>query len=69
MIKFYSRSLVLRITEFMNFIHRPEFLITKNTTFRKLLPSSGEGKEKGGPVIEVSFSERTQNNRCLPPLI
>jgi hypothetical protein len=37
----------LRITLFLNFVHRPIFDILENTTFRELdlFPSSGEGGE------------------------
>jgi hypothetical protein len=67
-----------RITGFLGFIHRPEFSILGNTTFRKmyLFLSSGEGNETPTllypleranliPVIEV----RAQQSRCLPQVI
>jgi hypothetical protein len=40
-------SYCLRIVWFLDFVHRPEFQIIENTTFRKidLFPFSGEGSE------------------------
>jgi hypothetical protein len=43
--KFWRWCITLSMTEFLDFIHRLEFEILENTTFRKLdlFPSSGEG--------------------------
>jgi hypothetical protein len=43
---FWRWCMGLRITEFIDFVHRPEFYLTRKK-FRKLalFPSSGDGKE------------------------
>jgi hypothetical protein len=45
--RFWRWCTTLRITGFVDFVHRPEFYIVENTTFGKLglFSSSGEGRE------------------------
>jgi hypothetical protein len=51
----YDAHLSLRTTGFLDFVHRAEFQILENTTFRKLdlVPSSGERRET--PTLLVSL--------------
>jgi hypothetical protein len=44
---FWRWCITLRIAVFLDFVHRPEFWMLENWTFRKLdlFPSSGEGWE------------------------
>jgi hypothetical protein len=56
---------LLRIAGLLDFVHRPEFQIPQNTTFRKLdlFPSSGEGKETPtllDPLERANLSHWTQ---------
>jgi hypothetical protein len=56
------------VYRFEVFVHRPEFWILENATFRKLnlFPSSSEReKTSPGPVIEVSSFWGTQQSMCL----
>jgi hypothetical protein len=51
---------MLRITEFLDFVYRPEFLILENTTFWKLglFPSSAKERNTStlvGPLERTNF--------------
>jgi hypothetical protein len=65
-----EKTKALRITGFLDFVHRPEFYILENTTIRKLdlFLSSGEGRETPtllGPLERASLNP--SNSECYTP--
>jgi hypothetical protein len=63
----------VRINGFVDFVHRPEFQVLENTTFRKLglFPSAGEERKTSrllGPLERANLHpvQWSQQSRCLP---
>jgi hypothetical protein len=76
---YYSQNFILRITGFLDSVHRPVFSKLENTTFRKphLFPSSDDGGETPilfGPLQRANRNHRTtlkaqkpSNSECYTP--